>query len=94
MNLARELRGSQTYKNRVTATVAVLGLIATEEAMTKTNDSIHFLAASVQKTAQAILAAGVYGQSRLFYPYLFGLIPPLYYIFSPLIELVASISDA
>ena len=92
-NLARELRISEPYKNRVTSTVAILGLIATEKALTETSRNIHGLAADVRKTAQAILAAGVYGQTRLFYPYSFAAVPPLYYIFTPLFEFVARIGN-
>ncbi|CAF1139036.1 unnamed protein product [Rotaria sordida] len=93
LNLARELRTSEPYQNRVTATVAVLGLIATESALNSTNKSLHFLAADVRKTAQAIIAAGVYRQTRLFYPYSLAIIPPLYYTFSPLFELIARLGD-
>jgi short-subunit dehydrogenase len=92
-NLAREFRISEPYKNRVTSTVAILGLIATEKALTETNKSIHGMAADVRKTAQAILAAGVYGQTRLFYPYYFAAIPPLYYIFTPLFEFAARLGS-
>ncbi|CAF1475395.1 unnamed protein product [Adineta ricciae] len=93
LNLARELRTSELYESRVTSTVAILGLIATEKALDTTDRSLHMFAASVQKTAQAILAAGVYGQSRLFYPHVLGLIPPLYYIFTPLFDLVARLGN-
>jgi short-subunit dehydrogenase len=92
LNLSRELRISEHYQNRVTATVAILGLIATEKGLSSTEKSIHCLAADVRKTAQAILAAGIYGQSRVFYPYCFAILPPLYYIFTPLFELVARLS--
>ncbi len=92
-NLAREFHVSEQYKNRVTSTVAILGLIGTEQALRSTDKSIHSLAADVRKTAQAILAAGIYGQSRLFYPYFFAAIPPLYYIFTPLFELAARLGS-
>ncbi|CAF4176770.1 unnamed protein product, partial [Rotaria sordida] len=93
LNLAHELRISELYQNRVTATVAILGLIATESALSTIDKSLHFLAVDVHKTAQAIIAAGVYGQTRLFYPKFFAIIPPLYYIFSPLYELLARLTD-
>ncbi|CAF4768263.1 unnamed protein product, partial [Rotaria sp. Silwood2] len=93
LNLARELRISKPYQNRVTTTVAILGLIATQQALSTTDKSLHFLAADVRKTAQAIIAAGVYGQTRLFYPYFFAIIPLLYYIFSPLFELLARLGN-
>ena len=64
--------------------MATLGLIATKHALTQTDKYLHFLAADVRKTAQAIIYAAVYGQARLFYPYLLAIIPPLYYIFNPL----------
>ena len=89
LNLSRELGQSELYGKRVTSTLAILGLIATDMALTVTNNNLHTFAADVQKTAQAILAAGVYGQSRVFYPYLFGLIPPVYYIFTPLFDCLA-----
>ncbi|UJR13314.1 hypothetical protein I4U23_000332 [Adineta vaga] len=93
LNLARELRISELYQGRVTSTVAILGLIGTENALDATNNSLHMFAADVQKTARAILAAGIYGQSRLFYPYFFGLIPPLYYIFTPLFDFMARLGN-
>ncbi|CAF3991442.1 unnamed protein product [Rotaria sordida] len=92
LNLACELRMSESYRNRVTATVAILGLIATESAHSIVDKSIHFLAVDVRKTAQAIIAAGVYGQTRFFYPCFIAIIPSLYYIFSPLYELLARLS--
>lgn len=92
-NLSRELHISQPYQNRVTSTIATLGLIATEQALQETDKTLHFFAADVRKTAQAILAAGIYGQSRVFYPYAFAVIPPLYYIFTPLFELVARLGN-
>jgi hypothetical protein len=93
LNLARELRISKPYENRVTSTLAILSLIATEQALSVTNKTLHFLAADTRKTAQAIIAAGVYGQSRVFYPYVFAVLPPLYYIFTPLFELAARSSN-
>ncbi|CAF1340991.1 unnamed protein product [Rotaria sp. Silwood1] len=93
LNLARELRTSKPYQNRVTTTVAILGLIATESALHATDKTLHFLAADVRKTAQAIIAAGVYGQTRLFYPHFLAIIPPLYYIFSPIYELLARLGN-
>ena len=90
LNLARELRVSD---GQVTTTLAVLGLIGTEQALRETEKRLHFLAADVRKTAQAILAAGVYGQSRLFYPYFFAFVPPLYYLFSPIFELLARLGN-
>jgi len=92
-NLAREFRISTTYQNRVTSTVAILGLIATEQAISATDQSLHHLAADVRKTAQAVIAAGVYGQARLFYPYYIAIIPPLYYTFTPLFELAARLGN-
>ncbi|CAF3657403.1 unnamed protein product [Adineta steineri] len=89
LNLARELRISPLYKNRVTSTVAMLGLIATDQALGVTNKNLHILSADVRKTAQAIIAAGIYGQSHLFYPYLFGLLPPFYYILTPIFNYFA-----
>ncbi|CAF3276375.1 unnamed protein product [Rotaria socialis] len=86
LNLSRELRICEAYQNRVTTTVAMLGLIGTDEALKKTNKNLHCLAADVRKTAQAIIAAGIYGQTRLFYPYVFGIVPPLYQIFSSIFE--------
>jgi len=47
----------------------------------------------VRKTAQAILAAGVYGQSRVFYPHVLGVIPALYYIFTPIFDLLARVGN-
>ncbi|CAF4215556.1 unnamed protein product, partial [Rotaria magnacalcarata] len=64
----------------------MLGLIGTDEALKKTNKHLHRLAADVRETAQAIIAAGIYGQTRLFYPYAFGIVPPLYQIFSSTFE--------
>ncbi|CAF4653137.1 unnamed protein product [Rotaria sp. Silwood1] len=93
LNLTRELRISKPYQNRVTTSVAILGLIATEQALTATDKSLHFLPADVRKTAQAIIAAGIYGQTRLFYPYRFAVIPSLYYIFSPLFKFVTRLGD-
>jgi short-subunit dehydrogenase len=93
LNFSRELRITKQYQNRVTTTVAILGLIATKQALTSTDKSIHWLAADVRKTAQGILAAGVYGQARLFYPYYFGIIPRLYYLFTPLFDLAARLGD-
>ncbi|CAF4120116.1 unnamed protein product [Rotaria sp. Silwood2] len=93
LNLARELRISKPYQNRVTTTVAILGLIATESALSATDTGLHLLAADVRKTVQAIIAAGVHGQTRLFYPYYIAIIPPLYYIFSPVYELVARLGN-
>ncbi|CAF4512089.1 unnamed protein product [Rotaria socialis] len=66
LNLSRELRICEAYQNRVTTTVAMLGLIGTDEALKKTNKNLHCLAADVRKTAQAIIAAGIYGQTRSF----------------------------
>jgi len=93
LNLARELRTTKPYQNRVTSTVAVLGLIATEQALTSTDKNLHIFAADVRKTAQAILAAGVYGQSRVFYPHVLGVIPALYYIFTPIFDLLARVGN-
>ena len=84
-NLAREFAISKPYEN-ITSTVAILGLIATDNALQSTNKRLHFLAADVRKTAQAILAAGIYGQTLLFYPYGFAAIPPLYYLFTSLFQ--------
>ena len=81
------------HKNRVTSTVAILGLISTEQALKETDRSVHFLAADVRRTAQAILAAGVYGQARVFYPYHFALIPPLYYLLTPIFEALARLGN-
>jgi len=77
----------------VTSTVAVLGLIATEQALSSTDKSLHRFAVDVRKTAQAILAAGVYGQSRVFYPHVLGVIPALYYIFTPIFDLLARVGN-
>jgi len=93
LNLSREFHTTKQYQNRVTSTVAVLGLIGTKQALTNTDKNVHWLAADVRKTAQAILAAGIYGQTRLFYPYHFAIIPRLYYLFTPLFELVARLGD-
>jgi short-subunit dehydrogenase len=92
-NLSRELRISKSYQNRVTVTVAMLGLIGTEKALLSTDKNMHYLAANVRKTAQAILAAGVYGQTRLFYPYYWAILPPFYYIFTSLFDLLARLGD-
>jgi len=92
-NLSRELRISATYQNRVTSTVVILGLIATEQAIRATDKSLHYLAADVRKTAQAVIAAGIYGKTRVFYPYYMAIIPPLYYIFTPLFELAARLGS-
>ena len=93
LNLARELRIDEHYQNRVTTTVAMLGLIATEEALKKTNKHLHILAADVCKTAEAVIAAGCYGQTRLFYPYVYGVIPPLYQMFSSVFEFFGRVSS-
>ncbi|CAF2724509.1 unnamed protein product [Rotaria sp. Silwood2] len=76
-----------------TTIYAILGLIATESALSATDTGLHLLAADVRKTVQAIIAAGVHGQTRLFYPYYIAIIPPLYYIFSPVYELVARLGN-
>ena len=61
--------------------------------MSVTDKKLHFLAADVHKTAQAIIAAGVYGQSRVFYPYPAGVVPIFYYIFTPLFELLTRLRN-
>ena len=89
-NLSRECRTCKSYEN-VTSTIAILGLIGTDTALQVTNKNLHIIAADVRKTAQAILAAGIYGQSLVYYPYAFAIIPPLYYLFRPLFELAARV---
>jgi hypothetical protein len=93
LNLSRELRQSTIYKNRVRVTLAILGLIGTEHALEQTDSTVHFLAVDVGQTAQAILAAALQGQARLFYPYYLSIIPPLYYLFTPIFEILARLGN-
>lgn len=91
-NLARDCRQNKSYEN-VTSTIAVLGLIGTDAALESTNKHLHIIAADVRKTAQAILAAGIYGQSLVYYPYPCAIVPLFYYLCRPLFELAARVGN-
>jgi hypothetical protein len=93
LNLSRELRTSKAHEKRITSTLAILGLIATKQALISTEKGVHFLAVDVRKTAQAIIAAGIYGQTQIFYPYYVAIIPPLYHIFTPVFELLTRLRN-
>ena len=92
-NLARDLHSSNGYQNHVTSTLVTLGLIATDAALSKTSNHIHGASVSVRKTAESILAAGIYGQAHLFYPYSLVVLPSLYYVFNPLFKLIARLGN-
>lgn len=92
-NLSREIAEHKEFRDRLGVTIAVLGLIQTENAMKQTNSKIHFLAANVRRTVQAIIYSAIKQKKILYYPFYFRFTPVIFHIFSPVIEYLSRLGN-
>ena len=74
-------------------TLVILGLIGTTNALEKTSENIHFLAADVEKTAEEILFAGLSKKKIFFYPRYFSIIASIHCLFPSIVEFFARFSS-
>ena len=93
LNLSREIKQSKEYSKHIGVTLVILGLIRTDNAMKETDEKIHFLAADLRRTAQFIIQSGVQGKTTVFYPRLYYFVPQIYFLFSPLFDLLSRLGD-